>query len=224
MFVPGAGAKPPGGNFYPAGATREEVDAWMKTLQGAQHDSRDRILHDDPPHAGRQADGRAVLAGVPGRAGRDGAPAARGGGADQAADAEVVPRKARRRIREQRLLRERRRVDGAGCVHRADDRAVRGVRGRVVQLQGGVRSLHHAHGPRCVDEARRASAASCRTWRTICRSSRSSAAPSSAATRRSASSTSCSPPATATTACRRPRSICRTTSASSRRRAPSACC
>jgi hypothetical protein len=37
VFVPGAGAKPPGGNFYPAGATREEVDAWMKTLQGEQH-------------------------------------------------------------------------------------------------------------------------------------------------------------------------------------------
>src|ERR1700754_2644310 len=34
LFVPGAGAKPPGGNFYPAGSTREEVDAWMKTLQG----------------------------------------------------------------------------------------------------------------------------------------------------------------------------------------------
>ena len=37
-FVPGAGAKPPGGNFYPAGSTREEVDAWMKTLQGAQRE------------------------------------------------------------------------------------------------------------------------------------------------------------------------------------------
>jgi hypothetical protein len=37
LFVPGAGAKPPGGNFYPAGSTREEVDAWMKTLQGEQH-------------------------------------------------------------------------------------------------------------------------------------------------------------------------------------------
>jgi hypothetical protein len=36
LFVPGAGAKPPGGNFYPAGSTREEVDAWMKTLQGEQ--------------------------------------------------------------------------------------------------------------------------------------------------------------------------------------------
>lgn len=36
LFVPGAGAKPPGGNFYAAGSTREEVDAWMKSLQGAQ--------------------------------------------------------------------------------------------------------------------------------------------------------------------------------------------
>jgi hypothetical protein len=36
VFVPGAGAKPQGGNFYPAGATRDEVDAWMKSLQGAQ--------------------------------------------------------------------------------------------------------------------------------------------------------------------------------------------
>src|SRR5215218_7423017 len=37
LFVPGAAAKPPGGNFYPAGSTREEVDEWMKTLQGEQH-------------------------------------------------------------------------------------------------------------------------------------------------------------------------------------------
>jgi hypothetical protein len=36
VFVPGAASKPPGGNFYPAGATREEVDAWMKSLTGAQ--------------------------------------------------------------------------------------------------------------------------------------------------------------------------------------------
>jgi hypothetical protein len=37
VFVPGAATKPPHGNFYPAGATREEVDAWMKSLTGAQH-------------------------------------------------------------------------------------------------------------------------------------------------------------------------------------------
>ncbi|MFL6550016.1 MAG: dipeptidyl-peptidase 3 family protein [Povalibacter sp.] len=31
-FIPGAGAKPEGGAFYPANATRDAVDAWMKTL------------------------------------------------------------------------------------------------------------------------------------------------------------------------------------------------
>jgi len=35
-FVPGAPAKPPQGNFYPAGATKEEVEAWIKTLPAAE--------------------------------------------------------------------------------------------------------------------------------------------------------------------------------------------
>ena len=39
---------------------------------------------------------------------------------------------------------ERRRLDGARRQHRADHRPVRDLRGRVVQLQGGVRGVHHA--------------------------------------------------------------------------------
>ena len=35
-FVPGVPAKPAQGNFYPAGATREEVEAWLKTLSPAE--------------------------------------------------------------------------------------------------------------------------------------------------------------------------------------------
>ena len=35
-FVPGAPAKPPQANFYPAGATKEEVEAWLKTLSPAE--------------------------------------------------------------------------------------------------------------------------------------------------------------------------------------------
>jgi hypothetical protein len=31
-FIPGAPAKPEGGNFYPAGATKADVEAWQKTL------------------------------------------------------------------------------------------------------------------------------------------------------------------------------------------------
>jgi hypothetical protein len=32
VFVPGAPAKPESANFYPAGATKEQVEAWIKTL------------------------------------------------------------------------------------------------------------------------------------------------------------------------------------------------
>jgi len=35
-FIPGVGAKPPQANFYPAGATKEEVEAWMKSLPEAE--------------------------------------------------------------------------------------------------------------------------------------------------------------------------------------------
>jgi hypothetical protein len=35
-FIPGVGEKPPQANFYPAGATREEVEAWMKGLPDAE--------------------------------------------------------------------------------------------------------------------------------------------------------------------------------------------
>ena len=35
-FIPGPPAKPPQANFYPAGATKEEVEAWIKTLPEPQ--------------------------------------------------------------------------------------------------------------------------------------------------------------------------------------------
>jgi hypothetical protein len=35
-FIPAVGKKPDSGNFYPAGATRDEVDAWLKRLSAAQ--------------------------------------------------------------------------------------------------------------------------------------------------------------------------------------------
>src|SRR3954469_3675441 len=34
VFVPGAPAKPEGGNFYPPGATKEEVQRWIDSLSG----------------------------------------------------------------------------------------------------------------------------------------------------------------------------------------------
>ncbi len=38
-FVPGVPARPESGNYYPAGATKAEVVAWLKTLSGAQHEA-----------------------------------------------------------------------------------------------------------------------------------------------------------------------------------------
>jgi len=38
-FVPGMPAKPEAGNFYPAGATKDEVEAWMKSLPAAEQAS-----------------------------------------------------------------------------------------------------------------------------------------------------------------------------------------
>lgn len=40
-FVPGAPPKPPSANFYPQGATREEVEAWINSLSG---DERTRAM------------------------------------------------------------------------------------------------------------------------------------------------------------------------------------
>ncbi len=38
-FLPGVEAKAESGNFYPAGATREEMDQWMKGLAGPERDA-----------------------------------------------------------------------------------------------------------------------------------------------------------------------------------------
>ena len=96
---------------------------------------------------------RALQHRVPGRAGARGRAAARGGAAHRQRHAEEVPDGARRRVPVERLLRERRRVDGARRGDRADDRSLRGLRGRVVQRQGGVRSLHHRARRSGVEEA-----------------------------------------------------------------------
>jgi hypothetical protein len=36
VFLPGVGPKPAGGNFYPADSSREEIEAWIKTLPAAE--------------------------------------------------------------------------------------------------------------------------------------------------------------------------------------------
>jgi hypothetical protein len=44
-FMAGAPPKPPQGNFYPAGATKEEVEAWIKTLPEPQRRQATGFFH-----------------------------------------------------------------------------------------------------------------------------------------------------------------------------------
>ena len=146
-FLPGVPEEKPGeGNFYPAGATKAEVEHWIAGLPADEHAKATgfftTIRRAAPGSAqpfvlvpysleyqGELAPGRRAVA--------------RSRGAHDAADAQGLPDREGGRLPDERLLRERRRVDGARRVHRADDRPVRGLRGRVVQLQGRVRVVHH---------------------------------------------------------------------------------
>ncbi len=128
-FLPGVEAKPPQANFYPADATRAEVEAWMNALPQAEKEAATGFFST----IRRNPAGKLVA--VPysqeyqgelmemARLLREAASLTR------AADLEVVPGEARRRLHQQRLLRKRRRLDGAEFIHRTDHRAVRGLRG-----------------------------------------------------------------------------------------------
>ena len=213
-------------NFYPDGATKAEIEKWIASLpDGRAADRatgfftviRRAAAGKRLPIVPYNVEYQGELA-----ARRDAAARSRGGG--DRADAEGVSHQARGRVPLERLLRERRRLDGAEGRDRADDRSLRSLRGRAGSttrpaFESFITVQDEAETPSC-----RSFPASCRTSRTICRSIRSIATRNSARSRRSSSSTKSSPPATATAACRRRRSICRTTSASCARRAPSASC
>ena len=135
-FVPGAPAKPEGANFYPGRRDQGRRRAMARVAAGEREGARHRLLHDDPP----QPAGGFVA--VPYSVEYQG----------ELARAAALLREAAALTREptlktflttradafliERLLRERRRLDGARRRDRADDRPVRGLRGRVVQLQG----------------------------------------------------------------------------------------
>ena len=221
-FVAGVPAKPPQANFYAAGATKEEVEKWLATLPPAEREQATGFF----TTIRRGPDGK--LQAVPYSLEYQGELARVAALLREAAALTTQPTlKAYLDTRaaalaEQRLLRQRHRLDGAGRQHRADHRPVRDLRGRVVQLQGGVRGVHHAARRRRDAEAGAGWAPSCRASRTTCRSTPSSGTRSWARWRRSGWSTPCSRRATATAACRPRPSTCPTTSAWSRRRAPSA--
>ena len=179
-FVPGVPPKPAEANFYPAGATKDEVDAWMKKLPEAQRQHAAGFfttIRRTPSgfvavpysleYQGELARAAALL--------RDAA----------ALTAQPTLKAfldgARGRVRVERLLRERPGVDGARQQHRTHDRPVRGVRGRVVQRESGLRGVHRRPRRGRVAEAREVRRRAAGTSRTTCRSIRSTATRNSAA-------------------------------------------
>ena len=142
-FIPGVPAKPEGGNFYPAGSSKEDIERWVKALPDAQQRQATGFY----TTLRRGPDGKLIV--VPYSVEYQG----------ELSEAAVLLREAaaltqqptlkafldcpRGRLPLQRLLRQRRGVDGAGRQRRADHRALRGLRGRLVQLQGRLRGLHH---------------------------------------------------------------------------------
>ena len=146
-FIPGAPAKPRVGELLSAGRDQggsREVD---RVAQPGAEAAGDRLLHDHPPRPGRPASSPCPTA-----------PSIRASCAiaarhlREAATLTTQPtlkaflESRARGVSVERLLRQRREVDGARRDDRADHRSVRGVRGRVVQLQGGVRGVHHGQG------------------------------------------------------------------------------
>ncbi len=67
-FIPGVPAKPESANFYPAGATKDEIQKWLDSLSGSCQNGGDRLLHDHPPRTRRPLHVRAVLGRISGRA------------------------------------------------------------------------------------------------------------------------------------------------------------
>ena len=211
----GAPAKPEGANFYPDGASKAEIERWIAVAAG-------RRARRAPPGSSRDSPRRrtATFSIVPysveyqNELARTAALLREAAALADRADAQGVPDEARRRVSVERLLRQRRGLDGAEGRDRADDRSVRGLRGRVLQLQGGVRGVHHRAGrsrERQAAEVRRRAAGHRKPPADRPEVPQPEARRARAA---SSSSTRSSPPATATAACRPRRSTCRTTSAS----------
>ena len=82
-FVPGAPAEAGAANFYPADATKDEVQKWIDSLSGDAQGGRHRILHDDPPRPTASSSSVPYSVEYQGELARAADAAARSGGADR---------------------------------------------------------------------------------------------------------------------------------------------
>ena len=139
-------AKPEPANFYPAGATKAEVEQWMQELPAPRRTRATGFFTTIRRGPDGKLDGRALQPRVPGRAGAGRAASARGGRGDRAADVKAFLEARAEAFSSNDYYDSDVAWMELDATHRADDRAVRGLRGRVVQLQGGVRGVHRRQG------------------------------------------------------------------------------
>ena len=132
--------KLPGANFYPADMTKAEFEAWVKKLPASAAGAGHRILYSDPARGGqgpvrsfptvrrtrRDLNARGVACSI------------RPPIATPNASLKNFLHLRAQAFLEQRLLRERRRVDAARRADRRDHRALRDLQRRTVRLQGRV--------------------------------------------------------------------------------------
>ena len=141
-FVPGAPAKPEAANFYPDRRHQGRGSEMDRLAVGRRESGRHRLLHDDPPQ-------RRSLRRVPysieyqGELARAADLLREAAQLTADADAEGVPD-----ARADAFLSNDYYASDVAWMEldardRADDRPVRGLRGRVVQLQGRLRGVHH---------------------------------------------------------------------------------
>ncbi len=138
-FLPDVPAKKlPGANFYPEDMTREEFEAWVKTLSKPEreqaegfftviHRDANRKLHAVPYSQEYRADLEKSAKLLDEAAGLT----------DNATLKKFLT-DSRGGVSLQRLLRERHRMDGSGCSARYHDRALRNLQRRDLRLQGRV--------------------------------------------------------------------------------------
>ena len=192
-FIPGAPAKPDQANFYPAGATKAEVEAWLATLSERSATFATGFF----TTIRRNPDGTLTAGAVPafeyqGEIARDCAPGQGSGIADHAADAQ-------RRSLEKRAAGVRHRTITTTATSRGWSSTRRSsrpsVRTRSTRTSGSTRRRRSRRSSPSATTRRRtswpASDRSCRRSRTTSRSTRGSATPSWARWRRFASSTPC---------------------------------
>ena len=145
-FVAGVPEKPGAANFYPAGATKAEIEQWVATLPPAEKERAIGFfttIRRTPPGSAQPFAIVPYSLEYQGELARAASLLREAAAVTADASLKRFLEIARQRVSLQRLLRERCRLDGARFHHRTHDRSVRGVRGRVVQLEGRVRSVHH---------------------------------------------------------------------------------